>query len=596
MSSVPERDEIDPEHKWDVESIFATDDEWEAAYEAVEERLDDIREYEGRATENGETLLAVLELRDEIARELETVLSYARMRSHEDTRDQTYQAMANRAKSLASDYSSATSFVEPAIQSLDRDELDSMIAETPGLELYDHHLDDVHRLKLHTRSAEVENVIAELSEVTGAAGDIYSIFTNADLSFPAATDSEGEEVEVTLSNLTSLLRQPDRELRRTAHESIFETFGEYANTVATTYRNSITADVKTARLRNYDTAREAAMDGPKVPVDVYDNLVETVHDNLGPLHRHAELKRRHLGVDDLQMWDLYTPLAEGEPPEVPWEDAKEHVVEAVAPLGDDYHSRLAEGFESRWVDVFENEGKRSGAYSGGTYDTQPFILMNYQRDPESMFTAAHEAGHSMHSVYAEENQPYVYADYTIFVAEVASTVNETLLTNYLLETVEDDRLRRFVLDQYLERVRSTLFRQTMFAEFEHQAHAVIEDGGTVTVDDLDEIYGDLKREFYEPAVVDDYIQREWMRIPHFYSAYYVYQYSTGIAAATSLARQIMEEGERAARRYREFLSKGSREYPLDLLREAGVDMRSPDPIEDAIEVYDGYLDEMEALL
>ncbi len=596
MSSVPERSDVDPEYKWDVESIFATDDEWEATYEAVEERLDDLREYEGRATEDGETLLAVLELRDEVARQLETVFSYASMRSHEDTRDQTYQAMANRAKSLAADYSSATSFLEPAIQSLDRDELDRMIEETPGLERYDHHLDDVHRLKPHTRSAEVENVIAELSEATGAAGDIYSIFTNADLEFPPAEDSAGNEEEVTLSNVTNLLRRPDRELRRNVHESLFETFGEYANTVATTYRNSVTADVKTARLRNYETAREAAMNGPNVPVEVYDNLVETVHDNLGPLHRHAELKRRHLGVDDLRMWDLYTPLAEGEPPEIAWEDAKEHVVEAVAPLGEEYQSRLAEGFESRWVDVFENEGKRSGAYSGGTYDTQPFILMNYQRDPESMFTAAHEAGHSMHSLYAEEHQPYVYADYTIFVAEVASTVNETLLTNHLLETVDDDRLRRFVLDQYLERVRSTLFRQTMFAEFEHQAHDVIEDGGTVTVDDLDGIYGDLKREFYEPAVVDDLIEREWMRIPHFYSAYYVYQYSTGLSAATSLARQILEEGEPAARRYREFLSKGSREYPLDLLEDAGVDMRSPDPVEDAIEVYDGYLDEMEALL
>jgi oligoendopeptidase F len=596
MSSVPERSEVDDEYKWDVGSVFESVDEWEAAFEGVEARLDDLAVYEGRVTADGDTLLEFLEFRDEVAADLERVAVWARLRKDEDTRDQTYQALVNRVNSLASRYSSAVSFFEPAVQSLDSDELDRMVAETPGLEVYDHYLDDIHRLKPHTRSAEVENVLAELSEVTGASGDVYSMLLNADLSFPSVADSDGDEVEITLNNFTTLLRQSDRTLRRRAHEAVYETFAEYSNTITTAYRNSVTTDVKLARVRNYDTAREASLNGPNVPVEVYDTLVETVRDNLGPLHRHTQLKRRHLGVDDLQMWDLYVPLADGDPPEVTWPEAKEYVTEAVAPLGEEYQRRLAEGLESQWVDVYENRGKRSGAYSGGAYDTQPFVLMNFQRDPESLFTTAHELGHSMHSLLTSEHQPYVYADYEIFTAEVASTVNETLLTRHLLDTVEDDRFRRFVLDQYLERFRSTLFRQTLFADFEHQAHAIVEDDGALTADRLDDIYRELKTEFYEPAVVDDHVEREWMRIPHFYSAYYVYQYATGISAAVSLARGILEEGEPAAERYLEFLRKGGRKYPIDLLETAGVDVRSADPVEDAIEVYDDYLDEIAALL
>jgi len=596
MSSVPERSEIDTEYKWDLESIYATDDEWEDAYEAVEERLDELRAYEGRATEDGETLLAVLELRDEIMREVSKIVSYARMRKDENTADQHYQGLATRGMSLSSDASSAASFIEPEIQSLDRDALDELVESTDGLDVYDHYLDDAIRLSDHTRSAEVENVLAELGEVTGAAGDIYGMLLNADMEFPTVEKPDGEAVEITQDNLTTLLKNPDREFRETVYEGFFDRLGEMHNTIGTAYENSVKADVKLARIRGYDTAREAAMDGPNVPAEVYDNLVDTVRDNLDKLHRHAELKRASLGVDELRMWDLYMPMTETETPEVSYEEATDHVVTALGALGEDYQGRVADGLESRWVDVYETRNKRSGAYSAGTYDTQPFILMNWQDDISSMFTLAHELGHSLHSQYASEEQPYVYSDYEIFVAEVASTVNEALLTHYLLDTVEDPQFRRHVLNEYLERFRSTLYRQTMFADFEHRVHELEEAGEALTPDRLDELFHDRKAEFYEPAVVDDRIAREWMRIPHFYRAYYVFQYSTGISAAVALAQGILDEGEPAAQRYIEFLQRGSREYPLELLQHAGVDMRSPEPVQQALNEYDEHLDEMAGLI
>jgi oligoendopeptidase F len=596
MSSVPERSEIDTEYKWDLESIYATDDEWEQAYEDVEERLDELAAYEGQVTEDGETLLEVIELRDEVMRTVSTVVSYARMRKDENTADQHYQALSSRAMTLYSQADSASSFIGPEIQDLDRDELDRMIEETDGLELYDHYLHDVLRMSEHTRSAEVENVLAELGEVTGASSDIYDMLLNSDVEFPTVEKPDGEAVEITRANFTNLQKNPDREFRQTVYEAFYDRLGEYHNTIGTAYQNSVKADVRLARIHDYDTTREAAMDGPNIPAEVYDNLVDTVRDNLDKLHRHTELKQECLDLDEFQMWDLYMPMTETETPEVEYEEAREHVVDALGALGEDYQNRVAEGLESRWVDVYETENKRSGAYSSGTYDTQPFILMNYQDDISSMYTLAHELGHSLHSQVTSETQPYVYSDYEIFVAEVASTVNEALLTHHLLDTVEDPTFRRHVLNQYLEQIRLTLYRQTLFADFEHQAHQVVEEGEALTPERADEIYGDLKAEFYEPAVIDDRIAREWSRIPHFYRAYYVYQYSTGISAAIALAEDILEEGEPAAERYLEFLQSGSRDYPLELLEIAGVDMSSPEPIQRALDVYDDHLDEMAALI
>lgn len=597
MSTVPERSEHDVEHKWNLETVFSDDEEWEVAYERAEDLIEELERYEGRLTEDATSLHSAIEHRETLMRTVATVSSYARMRSDEDTRDQQYQALSSRAQSLASKAGSAAGFIAPELQSQSREEIEELVAAEPELELYDHYFDDVLRMKPHTRSTEVETLLADLGEVTGAAGEIYTMLTNADMSFPSV-EYDGEQREITLSNFTKLQKKPDRSFRQETYELFYDEWETLRNAVGTAYRNSVTADVKLARAHNYDSAREAALDGPNIPVGVYDNLVETVNDRLDVLHKHAELKREVLSVDELQMWDLYTPLTADngeESPAVSYEQAREYVIDAVGPLGDEYQQRVADGLDSRWVDVYENQGKRSGAYSAGTYDTQPFILMNYQDDISSLFTLAHELGHSLHTELTSETQPYIYGSYEIFVAEVASTVNETLLTHHLLETVEDERFRRHVLDEYLERFRSTLLRQTMFAEFEQQTHQIVEEGGALTPDRLDEIYGDLKRAYYEPAVVDERIEREWMRIPHFYRAFYVFQYSTGISGAVAISNKILDKGEIAAEDYLRFLRSGSKEYPLDLLRIAGVDMAEPDPIESALDTYGEYLDNFASL-
>ncbi|AXR76817.1 oligoendopeptidase F [Natrarchaeobaculum sulfurireducens] len=596
MSSVPDRSEVNEEYTWDLESIYTTDEDWEAAYEAVAERVDELSSYEGEATDDAETLRAVLELRDEVMRDVSTVAAYARMRRDEDTTNQHYQALTARAQSLAADAQSAASFIEPELQELTHEEFEAMVETESDLETYDHYVDDVLRMKPHTRSAEVEALLADLGEVTGATGEVYTMLSNADMEFPVVEDPDGETIQITQSNFVNLLKRPDREFRQRVYEAYFDEWESVRNTVAASYKNSVKADVKLAQARDYETAREAALDGPNVPVEVYDTLVETVHDNVEKLHHHAELKREALGVDELRMWDLYMPLTGDGGPDVEYDQATEYVVDALEPLGEAYQSRVAEGLDSRWVDVYENEGKQSGAYSGGTYDTQPFILMNYQDDISSMYTLAHELGHSMHSELTKDEQPYIYSGYEIFVAEVASTVNEALLTQHLLETVDDPEFRTHVLNEFAERVRSTLYRQTLFAEFEHEAHRLEEAGEPLTADRLDDLYRGLKSDYYEPAVIDDRIAREWMRIPHFYRAFYVYQYATGLSAALAIVDRILEDGETAADDYLEFLQQGSREYPLELLRIAGVDMSTSEPIERALTTYGDRLDEMEALL
>ena len=596
MSSVPERSDIDAAYKWDLQDIYASDEAWETAFEAVSERVEEVADYEGRVTDDAATLLELLELREDIFRDLQQVMTYAQLRSAEDTRNQEYQAMSARASALGSEASSAISYLEPELQSLTEADVASFIDDEPELAAYDHYLDDVLRMKDHTRSAEVEAVLADLSEVTDAPSEIYSMLTNADMTYGVVEDPDGDEVEITQSNFTKLQTNPDREFRRRVHETFYDEWEGVRNTVGTSLKKAVRKHATDAEIRGYDSARAAALDGSNVPVEVYDTLVETVDENLDVLHRHADLKARALGVDQLESHDLYMSLTGDQGPDVEYEQAREWVIEAVAPLGEAYQERMAEGLDSRWVDVYENRGKRSGAFSSGTYDTQPFIMMNYQDDIESMFTLAHELGHSMHSELANESQPWQYASYEIFTAEVASTVNETLLTHHLLDTVDDDQFRMHVLDQYLERFRSTLYRQTMFADFELQIHEVDEEDGALTPDRLDSMYGELKSEFYEPAVADERIEREWMRIPHFYYNFYVYQYATGISAAVAIVERILDEGEPAAAEYREALRLGGRKYPLEVLQTAGVDLTDPEPIERALAVYGDYLDQAASLL
>ncbi len=593
MSEVRERSEIDEEYTWSLGSIYADEEMWEEDFDEVGELIEQVTHFEGRLDEEGSVLLEALKAREQLLRTIQNVASYARMRWDEDTRRERYQALTARSKTLAADASSAVSYFEPEIQALDATTLEGWIEEVDGLGTYEHHLEDIHRLRDHTRSAEVEALLADLSDVLGAPSDIYQMFHNADLSFPSVDNSAGEPIEITVSNFTSLLRDADRDFRERVYTAYYETWADYRNTVATAYRHVIEGERQLAEARNFESALEKSLAGPNVPIEVYDRLVETVNDNLDAIHRHVELKRSILGVDELEMWDLYAPIGGEDDPTIAYEEATEHVTDALGLLGEDYRSRVAAGIESRWIDVYESRGKRGGAYSGGTYDTQPFILMNYQDDINSMYTLAHELGHSLHSEYTSEAQPYVYSGYTIFIAEVASTVNEVLLTHHLLETVDDEVFKRHVLDQALERYRSVLYRQTMFAEFERQAHELAAAGEAITADRLDTIFHDLKSSYYAPANVDDHIAREWMRIPHFYRPFYVFQYSTGISAAVAIAADIIDRGEPAAQQYREFLELGSSRYPIELLEAAGVDMTTSEPIESAIDVYRRRLDEFE---
>jgi len=596
MSSVPERAAIDEAYKWDLESVFDDDEAWESAYEALESEIESLAAYEGRVTDDASTLLAALERRESVFRDLAAVSVYARLRSAEDTRNQASQAMSAKASSLQSTASSAISYLRPELQSLTPSAVDSFIEEEPELAAYEHYLDDVLRMKPHTRSTAVETVLADLSEVTSAPSEIYSMLTNADMSYGTVEGPDGDDVEITQANFTKLQTNPDRAFRGRVHETFYDEWEGVRNTVGTALEKAVREHVASATIRDYDSARAAALDGSNVPVEVYDTLVETVGDNLDVLHQHASLKRAALGVDELQSHDLYMSLTGDQGPDVAYDQAVEWVTDAVEPLGEAYQTRMKAGLDSRWVDVYENRGKRSGAFSSGTYDTQPFIMMNYQDDVASMYTLAHELGHSMHSELAADAQPWHDASYDIFVAEIASTVNETLLTHHLLETLEDETLRTHVLDEYLERFRSTLFRQTMFATFEQQIHERVEDGGALTPDALDELYLDLKSEYYEPAALSGGIEREWQRIPRFYYNFYVYQYATGSAAAAAIVERILSEGEPAAADYREMLAAGGAAYPLEVVELAGVDMASPAPVESAIDTYETYLDEVAALL
>ncbi|WP_330632739.1 oligoendopeptidase F [Halocatena halophila] len=597
MSTVPERDDIDEQYKWDLSDLFADETAFEQSVAETEELIDELATYEGRVTEDPETLADVLDCSERLMRTVSNVATYTRLKTSEDTRNQEYQALSARAESLTATARSTAGFIDPELQECSATEIEEMIEANPALEEYEQYFDDVLRMKPHTRSTAIEQLLGELSEVTSAPSEIYKLLTNADMRFPTVEDPSGDAVEITQANFTTLQKTPDRAFRKEVYTSFYDEWETVRNAVGAALKNSVTNDVKQAQAHNYDTAREAALHPKKIPPAVYDTLVGTVNDNLDTLHQHLELKREVLGVDALRMWDVYMSLTGNESPEISYEQASEYVTAAVSPLGEDYQNQLADGLESRWVDVYENAGKQSGAYSSGTYDTQPYIMMNYQDDISSLFTLAHELGHSMHSYYSNEHQPFVYANYEIFVAEVASTVNETLLTHHLLETVEDETLRRHVLDEYLERFRSTLLRQTMFAEFEHRVHEIVEGGGALTPDRFDECYGELKGRYLDPVVMDDRIAREWMRIPHFYMGYYVYQYATGISAAVAIVEQLLDPDQPdAADRYLDFLSSGSSDYPLELLREAGVDMASPAPIETAFETYESYLDRYDSLV
>ncbi|MGP4082452.1 oligoendopeptidase F [Pseudalkalibacillus sp. R45] len=597
VKSLPKRDEIPVEDTWDLEDIFETDDVWEEEFKQVKELIPRIDQYQGKLGESSATLYEALQLQDEITKQLGKLYTYAHMRNDQDTTNSFYQGLNDRVATLATETSSHLSYIVPEILSLDESQIKSFVEENDDLKLYDHFLDEINRSRPHVLSQKEEALLAGVSEVTNNASNTFGMLNNADLKFPTVKDENGEEVELTHGRYIRFLESDDQEVRKNAFKAMYGTYDKFKNTFASTLSGTVKKDNFNARVRKYDSARQAALDANNIPETVYDNLVKTVNDNLHLMHRYVKLRKKALGLDELHMYDLYTPIVKDVKMEIPYNEAKDLVVKSLSPLGEEYVNIVKEGYEKRWIDVQENVGKRSGAYSSGAYGTMPYILMNWQDNVNNLFTLTHEIGHSVHSYYTRETQPYPYANYSIFVAEVASTCNEALLNEYMLNITDDKKKKLYLLNHLLEGFRGTVFRQTMFAEFEQLIHERAAAGEALTPDLFTKLYYELNEKYFgEDIIIDEEIGLEWARIPHFYYNYYVYQYATGFSAAASLSKQILEEGAPAVERYLEFLKAGSSDYPIEVLKKAGVDMTSSKPIEEALSVFESVLSEMEELL
>lgn len=590
------REEIPAEVKWAIEDLYKNDDEWEADFTRLKEHLPELSAYEGRLGESAQTLLSMQRLCDKMNMLAEKVYVYANQRLHENTDNAVYQNLASRAQSLLVEMSERTSYIEPEIMGLPEGTIEKYLQENGELRVYGQYFENMIRQKAHVLPGEMEKLLASAGELAESPKDIFSMFNNADIRFPKITGEDDTDVEVTHGRFISLLQSKDQRVRKDAFEALYGVYEKFRNTLAATYRANVKQEVFFARARRYGSDLEAALDGSHIPVSVYDNLIHVVHEHLPLMHRYVKIRKKLLGLDELHMYDLYTPMTENSGEHFSFEDAKKTVLEGLAPMGEEYLSHLKDGFEHGWIDVYENQGKRSGAYSWGAYGTHPYVLLNYQGTLNDVFTLAHEMGHALHSWYSDETQPYIYAGYRIFVAEVASTCNEALLIHHLLKKAKDPKTKAYLINYFLEQFRTTLYRQTMFAEFEKITHGLQEAGEALTAERLCSIYYDLNKAYFgEDICIDRQIEMEWARIPHFYTPFYVYQYATGISAAIALSGKILREGEAAVEQYKKFLKGGSSMYPLELLRLAGVDMEQKKPVEDALQVFSEYLDEMERL-
>ncbi|RPF52112.1 oligoendopeptidase F [Aquisalibacillus elongatus] len=590
------REEVPTDLTWDLEAIFATDDDWEKEFEALKMDFPKIKEYKGKIADSSQTLLEVFKFEDEIKIRLEKLFVYAHMRSDQDTANSKYQDQDARAQTLATHVMSAFSFVTPEILAMTDEQIEQYLKENDELKHYEKVLRDIMKSRPHVLSEKEEALLAQAQEVTSTPSNAFGMLNNADIDFPTIKDEDGNDVQLSHGRYREFLDSKDRSVRENAFKAMYETFGKYRNTFAATLSGQVKKDNFFAQAKNYQSAREAALDQNNIPETVYDNLVDAINERLSSLHRYMKLKKEMLNVDELHMYDIYTPLVD-EKIELTIDEAKDHVVNGLKPLGEEYTNLLQKAYKERWIDWLETKGKRSGAYSSGGYSTNPYILMNWQDNVDNMFTLAHELGHSLHSYYTRENQAPRYGDYSIFVAEVASTTNEALLNDYMLKTLDDKTKKLYLLNNFLEGFRGTVFRQTMFAEFEHEVHKRDQNGEALTAEKLTTIYYNLNKKYFgNDVVVDEDIGLEWARIPHFYMNYYVYQYATGYSAATTLAQKILDEGDEAVERYKNYLKAGSSEDPIDVLKKAGVDMTSKDPILSALDVFDQKLDEFEKLL
>ena len=594
---LPKRSEVKEEYTWDLSAMFVSKEAWEEQLAACRSLTGELEAFEGKVTASAENLLAVLEKSADAEQKLELAFSYAERLFDQDQKNTAHQAMSQRMYTLYTDYSSRTAFIVPEILAADTDLLEQYIKEKPALALYRGQIQEIQRRKAHSLSSEMEKLVAMTGEMAQVPDQVFSIISNADMVYPQITDENGETVRLSHGNFVPLEESADRRVRKDAFENFYSVYKQFANTLAGLYNGQVKQQIFYAKARNYPSTLEAAVDANNVPSKVYYNLVETVNKNMDKMHRYVRLRKKCLGVDELHMYDIYTPMIADVAKKITFEEAKETVLKALAPLGEDYVAKVKEGFESRWLDVYENEGKRSGAYSAGAYGAHPFVLLNHNDTLDNMFTLAHEMGHAMHSYYSNENQPYIYAGYKIFVAEVASTCNEILLMEYLLANTEDQKERAYLLNHYLDSFKGTVYRQTMFAEYEMRSNAMVENGENLTAENLCALYLELNKKYYGPDMVsDEEISYEWARIPHFYYNFYVYQYATSFSAAVAIAHEILEKGAPAVERYKEFLSGGCSKSPVELLKMVGINMEEATPIQNALDVFGEVLDEIETLI
>ncbi len=594
---LPKRSEVDSRYKWKIEDMYPSEEKWEEDFSGIKVLCRDILKFRGTLKDSAENLFQCLSLLDNLQSTNDSVYVYARMKRDEDNSNPVYQALTDRASSLSTEVFAAVSFIIPEIISIPEETLNNYMDNHEGLKVYRQFFNETLRQKEHILSDKEEELLALTYEMASAPKDIFTMLNNADIKFPKIKDENGEEIELTKGRYMKFLESSDRNVRRDAFNAFYDTYNKQKNTLASTLTSNIKSDRFFASVRKYGSSLEAALSEDNIATHVYDNLIDSVNRNLGLLHRYLKLRKKALKVDELHMYDLYVPIVHQSKRHIPYEEALGLVEEGLKPLGDEYIGNLKNAFASGWIDVYENQGKTSGAYSWGAYKSHPYVLLNYQGTINDVFTIAHEMGHALHSFYTNKTQPYIYSQYKIFVAEVASTVNESLLMKYMLKNTSDNKERAYLLNHYLEEFRGTLFRQVMFAEFEKIIHAKMGNGEALTPQALCSIYRDLNIKYFGSDVcVDENIDMEWARIPHFYTSFYVYKYATGFSAAASLSRQILSEGKPSVDRYIEFLKSGSSDYPLEILKKAGVDLSEPKPIQDALNDFGEVLNELEALL
>lgn len=590
------REEQNIKDTWKMEDLFSSDEVWEKDLEKAISLVKEYSKYAGKISKDKETLLTYFEFNDKVNLLAERLYVYSNQKYHQDMANAKYQKYSGKAQKLVVDIGSVSAFVEPELLSIDESTLLDWMEDERFAD-YRRYVSEVLRSKKHTLDEKTEEILAKSKRMANAADNIYAMYNGADIDFPVITNSEGEEIKITHGNFVPILSGTDRELRRKAFHALYSTYDKMKNTIAATFNANVEQACFYADVRGYSSTRAMYLDGSNVPESVYDNLIDTVHEHIHLMHRYVKIRKKALGVDELHMYDIYTPIAKAPEKKYTFDEAKDMVKAGLAPMGEAYLEKLQEGFDNRWIDIYENEGKRSGAYSWGAYGTHPYVLLNYQGTLDHVFTLAHEMGHALHSYYSDEAQPYINAGYKIFVAEVASTCNESLLIHDLLNKTEDKETRAYLINHFLEQFKGTLYRQTMFAEFEKITHNMVEKGETLTSDVLCKVYYDLNKFYFgDDIVLDDDIALEWARIPHFYNPFYVYQYATGISAAIALSRKIMKEGEAGVKDYMKFLTGGGSKDPIDLLKLAGVDMTDKEPIVQALKLFENLLDEIEMII